>query len=676
MRQKRLVRSRRSSYNTRRVSTSWFLSSEKIRMLSVVVSVDSCPRRIALCFVLLLCVLAPFRLSAATNQPPGREIRLTEVVRRIVENNESIQMKMLEAEISQKTLKAEKGIFEPAIVADIDRVDNQRPNNVQQARSLLTAELDERNTLYNGGLEFLSPIGSRFKLGVSFRDLQNNLQRQGSILSTGGTNIHHEYETFVGVSLVQPLLKNFGIDATTVRIRLAAAASDLAFQDYRRQLMLLVARSESAYWDLYLTQEQERIASESITIAEAILTDNQNRAKVGRSSELEVLQSEAGLSLRKARRSEAGTKRFEGVSQLATLLSEPTLATNASLRVVDRPAIRELPLTYFESYQQAFQLNPDYLSRKTQVNQETIRLGYARNQRRPQLDLKANYGFNGLGQSPGDAWDDVGHYDFPTWSVGVEMRVPVTGGIRERNEFEAAKLGQQRALLGLKEIELQIGNALESAMYKTRSYLENVQSYEAVVNFHQQLLDSQMERLKVGRIDSRTVLETEEKLFEARIAALENLIQYQKAFLEMELVTGSTLLVRDLDVTKPQLQAKTAAFLKDRLSDQALEKYSRDAAKQYYEDLSPNSLTQRKALDRLHREMTDQEVEAQRKAVDTLRQQIQQLESNPPTPGASSSSAVPDGQADPAAHRRAIELLREKMREPNENVAPKNPPRP
>lgn len=596
----------------------------------------------------------------ATNQPGPRELTLTNLVQRILEYNESVQMRMLEAEIARKTVQAEEGVFEPAVVATIDRIDNQHPNNVKEARSLLTAELDERNTLYNGGLEFLSPIGSHLRLGVSFRDLQNNLQRQGSILG-GSTNLHHEYETFVGVSLVQPLLKNFGVAATTVRIRLAAAASDLAFQEYRRQLMLTVARAESAYWDLYLTQEQERIASDSVGVAAAILTDNRNRLQVGRSSELEVLQAEAGLSLRRARLSDAGSKRFEGVTQLATVLSAPALATNASLRVVDQPAMRELPMTYFESYQQAFQLNPDYLSRQLQIQQETIRLGYARNQRLPQLDFKANYGFNGLGQSPGDSWDDIGRYDFPTWSVGVEMRIPVTGGVRERNEYEAAKLARQRALLGLKEIELQIGNALESATYKTRSYRDNVQNFNSVVDFHQQLLSSQMDRLKVGRIDSRTVLETEEKLFEARISALENLVQYQKAFLEMELVTGSTLSVRGLELTKAQLQARTAALLKERLSDVALEKYSRAAAQEYHEDLSPNSLGTRRALDRLHQELKDQDVEAQRRAVEAVRQRIQELEK--PQPAPAEPSPAPSEGSSAQAQQKALELLRERMRD-------------
>jgi outer membrane protein len=610
----------------------------------------------------------------ATNLPPTRDLTLTGLVQRVLEFNESVQMKMLETEISNKTLKAEKGIFEPAVVSSVDHVDSQRPNNVEEARALLTSELDERNTLYDGGLEFLSPIGSKFKVGVSFHDLHNNLQQQ-PLFGTSTNPISHEYETFVGLSVVQPLLKNFGVNATTVRIRLAAAASDLAFQDYRRQLMLTVGRAESAYWDLYLTQEQEKIAQESVNTAQIILDDNQNRFKVGRSSELEVLQAQAGLSLRKAHLGEARTKRIDGVAQLATLLSEPGMLTNMTLRAVDKPVIREVPLTYFENYQQAYQLNPDYLSRKIQVNQETIRLAYARNQRMPQLDLKADYGFNGLGDSPAQSWDDIGRYNFPAWSIGLEMRVPVTGGVKERNELEAAKLSQERALLGLKEVEIQIGNALDASLYKTRSYMDNIESYRSVVDFHEQLLGSQLDRLKVGRIDTLTVLQTEEKLFEARISSLENLVQYQKAFLETELVTGSTLHVRHLEITKPQLRSRTAAYLQGRLSPVALEKYSREAAKEYYEDLSPNSLTTRKALDRLHQEMSDEQLQNQRNALELLRKRVHQIESTPTMVPGQTAPPNPQPPADTELQRRALDLLRQQT-QPATPPAPPNSPAP
>src|SRR5690606_26655648 len=117
------------------------------------------------------------------------------------------------------------------------------------------------------------------------------------------------------------------------------------------------------------------------------------------------------------------------------------------------PELQDVPVDYYESYRNAFDHNPDYISRRQEALAENVRLAFAKNQRLPQLDLKASYGLNGLGGSPAHSWDDVEGGDFPAWSVGVELRIPITGGIRERNEYEAAKLAKQRSLVGLKEIE-------------------------------------------------------------------------------------------------------------------------------------------------------------------------------------------------------------------------------
>jgi len=54
----------------------------------------------------------------------------------VVHRNESIQIKAIEYEISRKAHAAERGIFEPAVVASIEHVDSQRPNNSQQYANL------------------------------------------------------------------------------------------------------------------------------------------------------------------------------------------------------------------------------------------------------------------------------------------------------------------------------------------------------------------------------------------------------------------------------------------------------------------------------------------------------------------------------------------------------------
>src|SRR3569833_1262783 len=63
--------------------------------------------------LLLFSFSAGFSQPAVTNQPPVPGMTLQDVDRRVVDANESIQMKMLDAEISRKTVKAEDGIYEP-----------------------------------------------------------------------------------------------------------------------------------------------------------------------------------------------------------------------------------------------------------------------------------------------------------------------------------------------------------------------------------------------------------------------------------------------------------------------------------------------------------------------------------------------------------------------------------
>jgi outer membrane protein len=487
--------------------------------------------------------------------PTGaNSLTLREAVERVIIHNESLQAKMLDTEIARRQYRAEKGIFEPAVVGSVEHLDSRRENTIEQRASLVgRTNYFERNDTYNGGLEFLTPLGSKFRVGYDLKHLQNALNND---LAPNG-----EYSATVGITMTQPLLKNFGTGATLARIRLAAISSDIAYQDYRRQLMLTLAKAESAYWDLYFSQEQARISADSLQTANAIFEDNKARVEVGKSSELEVLQAQAGVSLRRARRNDAMQRFAEAANQLNTLLSGTGSATNISIWAAEGPEVHEVALNYYDGYGSAMENNPDYLTRKHQAIAENVRLAYARNQRLPQLDLKGSYGLNGLGESPDQAHEDLYDSRFPAWSVGVELRIPVTGGIRERNEYAAAKLSKQKAIVNLKDIEVQLGNALGTAILKVSNLRESVEDHRTVISFHQQLLENQVTRLQAGVIDSRTVLETEEKLFEARIALLENLVAYQKSLLELELVKGTTLLNRNIDMSKAELQEMTERFL-------------------------------------------------------------------------------------------------------------------
>ncbi len=535
-----------------------------------------------------------FAVAFAANTQPATgptpavvELRLWDYVRQVLAQNESLQIRMLDFEISSRRHASEWGAFEPDLVTSIERNSNLRENTAEQSSAQFGRSLfGETNNLYSAGLESLIPSGARIRLGYSLRDLHNTLQT--STLARSG-----EYQTFFGVNLTQPLLKNFGSAATLAGIRVAALNSEIAFQEYRRQLMVVVATAEAAYWNLFMAQEQVRALSNSVALAETILRDNQLRSQAGKGSELEILETQAGLALRRAKMTEARQKQLEALSQLVSLFQSSTILYAERLVAVDQPEIQAEPPPLLDGWLSVRELNPDYLAQLKRYGIEGVRLAYARNQRLPQIDFKTSYGFNGLGSSPSDSLDDVSRQDFPSWSVGVELRIPLGGGSRSRQEVAAARLSQEKALLSLRESETQVINALDGAIHKARSWRESIQSYRTIASFTQNVLDTQLARLEVGRVESRKVLEAEADLLQAKQGVVEAQVQYRRALLEAELAEGAVLKNRNLEFTQEELQTRTRRLASGaRLNTAEYGAFQQEMPVNYLQHAVTNALTE------------------------------------------------------------------------------------
>ena len=116
-------------------------------------------------------------------------------------------------------------------------------------------------------------------------------------------------------------------------------------------------------------------------------------------------------------------------------------------------------------------------------------------------------------------------------------------------------------------------------MHKIQAARDSIRSYSTVVTFNQNLLESQLARLQVGKVESRKVLEVEADLFEAKNAQADALVQLQRAILETDLIRGSILKGRNLDLTQKELEVKTASLLTNaRITDSQYERLLKEQA--------------------------------------------------------------------------------------------------
>lgn len=512
----------------------------------------------------ILCQLCCQNLYAAPSANTNEvvELRLGDYLQRVLDHNDTIQARIFEAEAGVRKERGEHGIFEPNWTASISRVINKRTNNVQQAAEQSGQFFfSERNTIYDTGIETLLPTGAKIRLGYTLSDLVNNVNPFGGFITTTNNKFTQQYQTFVGATVTQPILKNAGTGYTLAGIRMAALESDIAFQEYRRQLMLTLSQAESAYWNLYYAQEQLRFFQESVSVAQSVLDDSQEKVKAGQGADLDVLEAQSGLALRRTKQNEALQSYYDAMSQVRAFTGAMPTEQRRELRAMDIPATTNEPPLFADNFRNAFDLNPDYLIQRKKVAEEGLRLGVARNQMLPELNLKAAYGFNGLGRTPGDSWDLVETRDFPSWTVGAELTLPLAGNIKGRNQLAAAKLTYRAAVADLDGIQAEIANSLDASIQKMRSWRDSIQSYETVVHFNEDLLKTQRERLRVGTIEPRKVFEVEADLLDSRQSLAQALVQLQRSMLQLQVVTGSLLKDRGLDMDRYELRQKTIALL-------------------------------------------------------------------------------------------------------------------
>ncbi len=521
-------------------------------------------RDLALAVVLLGGSLTGLRGEPTTNSTAAVDLKLRDYLQQVVQQNESVKAQALETEINRRKARSEYGAFEPQLETSYLREGNKRTNDIQQAAQQNgQGFFSERNSIYDGGIEALIPTGGKVRIGATMSDLVNNISPSVFLVSTNQP-FFQQYQAFWGATFTQPLLKDAGFGATLAPLRLAALDSDIAFQQYRRQLMLTVYQAEGAYWNLFFAQEQVRFFDQSVSVAQDVLDDSRQKVRAGQGAELEVLEAQSALALRNTKRNDAVQNYYDALGHLQVLTGtapDPSRAGSGSppYRAADNPRTTNAPPSYGDGFVVAMASNPDFLIQQIKINEERVRFGIAKNQLLPELDLKAAYGFNGLGANPSDAWAVADTGDFPSWSVGVQFTLPLGGNIKGRNQYKAAQLSLQEADLNLKGIQTQIGNSLSISIQKASAWRQSITNYETVERYNEELLQTELARLKAGTVEPHKVLEVEAELLDSRQELAGALTRYRNALLEIELTDGVILQNRGLDVTRQGLRHQAEA---------------------------------------------------------------------------------------------------------------------
>ena len=382
------------------------------------------------------------------------------------------------------------------------------------------------------------------------------------------TNIFNTFDPLlrsnVTFSAIQPLLRNFKIDAARQQLetsRKDREASDLQLQS---TIVLTTRNVRNAYWDLATHIANLEAQRQSLDLARRLLGDNEKRVQIGTMAPIDIVeaQSEVARNEESVIVAESAIKRAEDV--LRALIYDPSAPDFWSITIEPTDAAPDLGSDARRGRRRspcARASASTYSSQRNGLARTDIDVRYHRNQTLPEVNAEATYiaaAAGGRELTPltsipigpversifaqrgyGSVLGDVFTNAFPAWTFGVTVSYPLGTSSAEAN-LARSRLQHSQAETQLKQLEMLIGTQVRDLARQVQTNQKRIDSARAARELAERRLEAEERKFAAGIQTSFFVFQAQRDLAQARTNAIRAVSDYAKSIVEFEAFRGGT----------------------------------------------------------------------------------------------------------------------------------------
>jgi len=256
----------------------------------------------------------------------------------------------------------------------------------------------------------------------------------------GGFNPSHAAD-FV-IQGTQPLMRNGGRNTNLASIRIANVREKQSVLLLQSKLQSQLKGIVTVYWSLHASHVRHAALTEALALADQMYRLENSRYQAGRVIYADVARvgvNKEGLIQQRLETERILQRQTYQLSQIAGFPIVPS----AILYPTDIP-IHAAPILDLDGILAlALSRNPNLLIQKNDLCVIDNELQVARNQLKPQLDLKSAVRSGGLNDDFGSALKDAAQVEFVNVAVGVEYSRPI-GNRSAQAKFRQLQLAQSR----------------------------------------------------------------------------------------------------------------------------------------------------------------------------------------------------------------------------------------
>jgi outer membrane protein len=461
----------------------------------------------------------------------AHQMSLKDCIQEALQHNLDVQIERTVPQISLYNLRAAYGGYDPTLSASGQHNYGVTPGtfNLNFTNGTPTSVTDEN--------QFKSGINGSLPWGLQYGFNGNISEQYGSF----GALPFDSSSGNIGVTLQQPLLKNFWIDTT--RLTILVAKNRLKFSELglRQQIITSVTAVENAYYELIFALENVTVQQEALELAQTQLDQDNQRVQIGTLAVLDVQQDEAQVAQSKANLIAAQYTLVTDQNTLKNLLTDQYSDWHDT--DIQPAATLTAPAQTFnlqDSWRKGMTGRPDLLQARLNVEQQGIQLKFYRNQLYPELDLLGTYGFNGASREFSGTFNQFNEGNAPFYSYGAQMTLPLSN-IGPRNQYKSNKTTLQQITLQLKQLEQNIMVQIDNAVKQAQSAYQSADATRQARIYAEAALDAEQKKYAVGKSTTFTVLQLQNTLTADRGLEIRALANYNEALANLAAQEGSTL---------------------------------------------------------------------------------------------------------------------------------------
>jgi outer membrane protein TolC len=463
------------------------------------------------------------REKEVSKVPPEGPLELTieDALLTALENNRALKVERLNPAISRTYESQARAAFYPTLTAGL--------TNSHQRTEQGTSDTKTSDTAAEAGISEFFPTGTTAGATVSAERIPSSL----SGLSGG------EYSTRAGLSLTQYLLQGFGTGVNLVSIRQARIDTLYSQYELRGYAESLVAQLETTYWNYALAQQQVKIFTDSLNLAQQQLDETTERIKVGKLAETELAAAKAEVALRNQDLIDAKSNLAKTNLQLLRLVGENLFSREVIIQT--KPAVPDVVLDDVDSHVKlALRMRPDLNQSRLSLQRGELELVRTKNGLLPKLDLFITLGKSGYADSFDSSISEVSaskSYDF---SAGLSFEFPL-GNKSARATHSRAFISNEQAKEAITNLEQLIQVDVRSAYVEVLRAKDQVSASAATRSLQEEKLRAETEKFRVGKSTTFLVAQAQRDLVASQVSEIQAVVNYLKSLVEFYRLEGTLL---------------------------------------------------------------------------------------------------------------------------------------